>query len=402
LLGLFLAASLFFEQYGLRGLASAPGSMLAVRQVAAFGGPAATLAVVLLIIVVLLFPDGRLPSRRWRPVLWGAIEVAVVGGAGTLLQRGTVVSGSLTNALQAARVAYPNPLGVFPRQGWYGALLAVTAVIALVTALLAVASVFARRRRAAAELRQQLAWLAYVGVLFLAALAAFLADGIRTRGTGGLLLTFLFVLAAAIALLGVPAACVVAVLKYRLYDLDVVVRKTVVAGLVAGTFTVIYALVVLGAGALAGRPGNGLLTFTAAAIAAVLLQPVRARAGRLADHLVYGRRATPYEVLSEFSERMAGTSPTEDVLPRMARMLTEATGAEQAQVWLRAAGAERLAAAWLAADGSASRPAGPESVADDGRTRVFAVEHQGKRLGSLRITSSLREPLTPAGGTAGA
>ena len=297
---------MFFEQYGLRGLASAPGSLLAVRQVAALGGPAATLAVVPLIIVVLLFPDGRLPSRRWRPVLWGAIEVAVVGGAGTLLQRGTVVSGSLTNALQAAHVAYPNPLGVFPRQGWYGVVLAVTAVIALVTALLAVASVVARRRRAAAELRQQLAWLAYVGVLFLAALAAFLADGIRTRGAGGPLLTFLFILAAGIALLGVPAACAVAVLKYRLYDLDVVVRKTVVAGLVAGTFTVIYALVVLGAGALAGRPGNGLLTFTAAAIAAVLLQPVRARAGLLADHLVYGRRATPYEVLSEFSERMAG------------------------------------------------------------------------------------------------
>jgi signal transduction histidine kinase len=397
LLGLFLAASLFFEQYGLRGLASAPGSLLAVRQVAALGVPAATLAVVPLIIVVLLFPDGQLPSRRWRPVLWGAIEVAVVGGAGTLLQRGTVVSGSLTNALQAAHVAYPNPLGVFPRQGWYGAVLAVTAVIALATALLAVASVVARRRRAAAELRQQLAWLAYVGVLFLAALAAFLADGIRTRGAGGPLLTFLFILVAGIALLGVPAACAVAVLKYRLYDLDVVVRKTVVAGLVAGTFTVIYALVVLGAGALAVRPGNGLLTFTAAAIAAVLLQPVRARAGLLADHLVYGRRATPYEVLSEFSERMAGTPPTEDVLPRMARMLAEATGAEQTQVWLRAAGAERLAAAWPAVDGSASRPAGPESVADDGRTRVFAVEHQGKRLGSLRITSSLREPLTPAG-----
>jgi hypothetical protein len=69
LLGLALAASMFLEQYGLRGLATAPGSLPAVRQITAFGASTTLLAGTPLIILVLLFPDGHLPSRRWRPVL---------------------------------------------------------------------------------------------------------------------------------------------------------------------------------------------------------------------------------------------------------------------------------------------------------------------------------------------
>ena len=184
-----------------------------------------------------------------------------------------------------------------------------------------------------------------------------------------------------------------------------------------------------------GHPGGSPLTFAAAALAAVLLQPVRVRAGQLADRLVYGRRATPYEVLSEFSGQIAGTYSTEDVLPRMARMLVEATGAKRAEVWLRTAGSEQLEAAWPSANGSAHRPpwrpsrarsrtappaGGPQPrpppagrmarrrpaarrrrmPGRQGRSdaaRAFVVEHQGERLGALRITSSPREPLTPAG-----
>jgi hypothetical protein len=177
----------------------------------------------------------------------------------------------------------------------------------------------------------------------------------------------------------------VAVLKYRLYDLDVVVRKTVVAGLVAAAFTAIYALVVVGVGAVTGHAGSSALTFAAAALAAVVLQPVRARAGLLADRLVYGRRATPYEVLSEFAGRIAGTYSTEEVLPRMARMLTEATGAGRAEVWLRSGGSERLEAAWPAAAGTTDQSAGQVVAAGpDGPTQAFAVEHLGERLGALR------------------
>jgi hypothetical protein len=140
---------------------------------------------------------------------------------------------------------------------------------------------------------------------------------LATGDADTLILNILFVLAFGTPIFGIPIACAVAVLRYRLYDLDVVVKKTVVAAVLAATFTAVYVLVVVGVGAVTGHPGGSPLTFTAAALAAVLLQPVRVRAGQLADRLVYGRRATPYEVLSEFSGQIAGTYSTEDVLPRM-------------------------------------------------------------------------------------
>ena len=114
LIGLSLAASLFTEQYALRGLAVAAGSLPAVRQVGALSEVMLVLVLCQLVFVVLLFPDGRLPSRRWRPVLWGAY-VALAGAVAQRLQGGTIEG--LTNALLGARVAYPNPLGVFPRHG---------------------------------------------------------------------------------------------------------------------------------------------------------------------------------------------------------------------------------------------------------------------------------------------
>src|SRR5262249_58014547 len=98
LLGLALAASLFLEQYGLRGLATAPGSLPAVRQIAALGTSATLLAIAPLIMLVLLFPDGRLPSRRWRPVLWGAIAVAVVAGFWEVLQPGPLITAAAGTA----------------------------------------------------------------------------------------------------------------------------------------------------------------------------------------------------------------------------------------------------------------------------------------------------------------
>jgi signal transduction histidine kinase len=406
MIGLLLAASLFAEQYALHGLAAAPGSLPSVRQIGALSGGLAVLPLILLVILVLLFPDGRLPSRRWRPVLWGTF-VAIAGATAQQLQGATTIDGGLTNALLAAGVSYRSPGGVFPRHGWFGGLLAVIAVIALVTAVLTVVSVFVRRRGANPELRQQLAWLGYVGVLALAWLAL-LALISLTPASNGPVSTLLWALLVLTPIVGIPVASAVAVLRYRLYDLDVVVRRTVVAGLVAAAFTAIYAVVVVGVGAVTGRSGDRVLTFAAAALAAVALQPVRIRAGLLADRLVYGRRATPYEVLSGFADRLAGTYSTEEVLPQMARMLAEATGAERAEVWLRGGGEERLEAAWpqqapaqnpaelpAAAAESGPPPADPAVVGE--QARDFAVEHHGERLGTLRVTCSPREPLTPAG-----
>ena len=359
----------------------------------------------------LLFPDGRLPSPRWRPVGWLGGAFAVLAMAGL-----SFFPGSEAPNLPALR----NPFGVPPVAVSFGVVIAGLAGL-LCCVVLAAWSLVARARRGTSVQRQQVKWLACSGGLVAVVLVPTVALS-RTPGTPAR------VAAGAVfaAVVTVPVAVAVAVLKYRLYDLDIVVRKTVVAALVGGAFTAVYAIVVVAVGAVTGRPGSSLLTFAAAALAAVLLQPVRARAGLLADRLVYGKRATPYEVLSEFSGQMAGAYPVEDVLPRMAGIIGQATGAERAEVWMRTGGTEQLAAAWPAQALSApplGRPAaapapgllaaplpvthappGPALTAapepdraHNGRARVFEVEHQGERLGSLRVTSSPREPLTAAG-----
>src|SRR5205807_5919139 len=110
-----------------------------------------------------------------------------------------------------------------------------------------------------------------------------------------------------------------------LYGIDVVINRTVVYGLLAGFITAVYVAIVVGIGAAIGQGSNPnlALSILATAVVAVAFQPVRSRVQRFANRLVYGNRATPYEVLSEFSSRMAGAYAGKELLPRMARILAE-------------------------------------------------------------------------------
>ena len=108
----------------------------------------------------------------------------------------------------------------------------------------------------------------------------------------------------ALAFVAFPVSIAIAILRYRLYDLDVVVRKAVLYGALALFATVVYLAVVVGVGAWVGQRTASFLTMVAAVVVAVTFQPVRIGLTRFADRVVYGRRATPYEVLAEFSERV--------------------------------------------------------------------------------------------------
>ncbi|MEP6995607.1 MAG: sensor histidine kinase, partial [Acidobacteriota bacterium] len=254
-----------------------------------------------------------------------------------------------------------------------------------------------RFRRGDTELRQQVKWL---GFAVAGAVACFLL------GTASLVVcgcdesafsSVAFVGFYLSIIVAVPASIAVAVLKYRLYEIDVIIGKAVLYALLAAFLTGVYLAIVIGVGAVLGSRGNSFLTIVAAVVIAVAFQPVRERARRLANRIVYGKRATPYEVLSEFSDRVASTYASEEVLPRMAQILATGTGAVAAHVWLRFANEFREEASWP--EGGTVAPVG---VADDhpadfppGEHGV-EVRHQGELLGALSVAMPPSDPMNPS------
>jgi signal transduction histidine kinase len=199
--------------------------------------------------------------------------------------------------------------------------------------------------------------------------------------------------------LGIPLATAIAILKYGLYEIDVFINRTLVYGALAAFITAVYVAIVVGVGALIGAGGkpNLVLSIVATAIVAVAFQPVRERLQRIANRLVYGKRATPYEVLSQVSERVSESYAADEVLPRMARVLAEGTGAELAGVWLRTGPVLQRAASWPDDPG----PGEPTRISGDALPEIpeagMAVEvrHQGDLLGALTVRKRQGESLTP-------
>jgi signal transduction histidine kinase len=339
-----------------------------------------------LALMLLLFPDGRLPSRRWKPLAVTCVAVTAV-----LLLVSIFYPGPLSTNFNFATPN--NPIG-FPVSG--GLEVAVQALgllwlPGLALFLAAASAPLVRMRRAAGDERQQLKWIAFAVIVTAVAYIPlqFLPDSTVT-GLADVAIGFGIL---------VPIAAGVAIFKHRLYDIDIVISRTLVYGSLAVFITAVYVGIAVGIGALVGSGGkpNLGLSILATAIVAVGFQPVRERVQKVANRLVYGKRATPYEVLSEFSGRVAETYAADDVLPRMARVLQEGTGAESATVWLRGADKLRAAATFPeAANGLALVPMRDGTLpALPGATRSVEVRHQGELLGALSVNKRRGEALTP-------
>jgi len=318
----------------LYGLATAPGAVPAAKTVGNLAPVGAFATVLLLFIIVLLFPDGHLPSPRWRPVLWATV-VVFIGWGTQQFQTGTTVTGGLTNALQAGHAAYPNPVGFLPRHGWYSDLLRVIFILAVVTAILVVASVFARRRGASPERRQQLAWLGYVGALtvvwiLVMLLVIGLVPSSYSNGWLGELLWGLLVLTPVV---GIPLACVVAVLKYRLYDLGRVVSRTVSYAIVTGLLVGVYAGLVLLATWLTGRT-SPVAVAGATLVAAALFGPLRSRVQRRVDHRFNRARYDAERMLAAFAARLTEELDADAVTEDLARSVHTALQPAHVSIWL--------------------------------------------------------------------
>jgi len=381
LLGLFSDLGSDYMLHWLYGhnLPTAPVTPLALVSMSA--GPPSFFPLTTLLLV---FPDGHLLSKRWRGFVWLNVLVAALAAVPPLFD---------PNSLGDGHRHVPNPLGV---AGAHQLLSTVTNFAELgtfATGIVGLVSLGIRYRRADADVRQQIKWFG-VGVVVL--LIAVTVGGIASPTSQWT--TPIPVIAEVIGLSAVPLCIGVAVLKYRLYDIDVVISRALVYGSLAVLITAVYVGIAVGIGTLVGSGGkpNLALSIVATAIVAIGFQPVRERVQKVANRLVYGKRATPYEVLSEFSEQVAETQAADEVLPRMARFLQEGAGAESATVWLCSGG--RLRPATTFPESSIQHdplPTGVDEVADILGAAAVPVEHQGVLLGALSVTKRRGESLTP-------
>jgi hypothetical protein len=331
--GLALTVAMLAEQYALYGLATAPGAVPAAKVAGSLSAAAVVLTIIVLFVLVLLFPDGRLPSPRWRPVLW-ALAVVVAGVAAQSFQAGTRVTGGITNALDAAGVAYPNPLGVLPRHGWFSGLLAGIFFLALVTGLLVVASVFVRRRGASPERRQQLAWLGYVGMLTVFWAAVLFIGGALAPGPSDALLgTLIWSLLFLTPVAGIPLACVVAVLKYRLYDLGRIVSRTVTYAIVTGLLVGVYAGLVLLATQVI-KITSPVAVAGATLAAAALFGPLRSRVQQRVDRRFNRARYSAERMTAAFAARLTEELDADTVTEDLARSVYAALEPAHVSIWL--------------------------------------------------------------------
>ncbi|HEY7011386.1 MAG TPA: histidine kinase [Streptosporangiaceae bacterium] len=391
--GIGLALLQLTSDYAIAGVAH-PGVLPAAKPAGTLSECIFSPVVFLIAFMFLLFPTGKLPSPRWRPVAAAGLLLA------GLTLTGLVVTPRLVQlpAPGGISLAYPNPLGVERLEPTLRTVPVGTVnglAVIFVAFMAAVLVSLAGRYRAGGRLmRQQIKWLALAAVvfgvlLFIALLG--LAAGEPWLNTGANAIT------AVVALFGIPAAMAIAILKHRLYDIDIIISRAVVYGLLSAAVTGVYAGIVLGIGTFVGHQGGPLLTIAAAVTIALLFQPLRHRAQLFANRVVYGKRATPYQALSDFAGNMAGQLDLTEAVSKMVTVLAGATGADRAEAWIRVGPQLHPAAIWPhGSPPSAAIALGPDGAlpAFEGTSRAIAVQHGGELLGALSLQKPRNEALT--------
>ena len=366
--GLMIALDVASGAYATSPALATPGSRPPAASWVAWVGTLFEANWALIVPLLLLFPDGHLPSHRWGPLLW------LTAVAGTLL----LLTLAFGPGPLSAAAAIDNPLGV-PALAEPLSLVGRIAALVLVGAvLLSTAALVLRFRRARGDERQQLKWIVSAAVVWSLALAATL---LAPRPWQPVVeLAYVLVLGGFVLSFGL------AILKYRLYDVDLVISRALVYAVLAASIGLVYIAVVVGMGALIGTRGepNLVLSLVATATVALAFQPVRERLQLLANRLVYGQRASPYAVLAGFSRRIGSALSVDEVLPRLAEATTQGVGARRSRVRVYVPGGVDRAVAWP-----------PEAMHADFE-RTAPVIHQGEPVGEIAVSKQPGEALTPA------
>ncbi|HEY8813908.1 MAG TPA: histidine kinase, partial [Candidatus Dormibacteraeota bacterium] len=329
----------------------------------------------LIALILLIFPDGHLVSPRWRWLAWLASLLVILIAADAAASPVPPLPGGL-------------PVSPLANVGIARLLDLATSfqVIALVY-LAAGSSLLLRYRAGGPVVKQQIKWFGLGAVVLVVCL---LVNGLGRALVGDTpptsLLSLMGTVTQTVALLGVPVAIGIAILRHRLFDIDLFISRALTYGALAVFATVLYVALVLGVGSLLGRTAgaNLVLSIVATALVAVAFQPLRQWLHASANRVVYGRRQAPYESLSGFTRQLADTYVIEQVLPRMVDALAEGLRCRATAVMLAEGPVARAAARW-----PRDAPL-PNDPPDD----LVEVWHQGERHGSLAVWSHAGEELS--------
>src|SRR5215204_3351023 len=382
-IGLFLTSSAAGAQYAIYALLRSPGSLpwggTAAWLEAFLGGP---IIIALFALLLLLFPTGRSPSHRWRAVLWLDLIAALLLFAGSF-KPGPMPPSSLTIA---------NPFGIEKIGALLNALSYVGLFLALAVTALGVVSLIVRFRRSRAEERQQIKWFAFAGAIMCAVIAV--APFLWSLSPSYPSITFIWPMLIFSAASTIPVATGIAILKYRLYDIDRIINRTLVYGALTVCIVGIYVLVVGYLGALFASRGNLVISIFTAGLVAIMFQPLRERLQRLVNRLTYGERDDPYRVLARLGRRLEETIAPETVLPAIVENIARALRLPQVAVWLADGDTLRLGAAHASAPTSVTVQ---DVRAGSGVSLILPLTHQGAFVGALCLAPrSPGEEFSPA------
>jgi hypothetical protein len=332
--GLLWMLSGAMDYYAVYGVAS-PGSVPFPMMAAGINNWLWVPAVGLLgTFVFLLFPDGRLPSRRWRPLALSSGIVLVLASAGVALSPGRLAN--------LGKARNPFELEGYP---WLFDVMLVFLLLLPLCMLLSAFSLVLRFRHSRGEERQQIKWIAFaasvVGLLYLIAMStAFLYPSESWFQPGSRWWFDLLAYAALFSFTLVPTAVGVAILRYRLYDIDLIINRTIVYGSLTVTLVSLYlgGVVVTQTlfRALTGQQQQPQLAIVVSTLAiAALFNPLRHRIQSLIDRRFYRKKYDAARVLEAFSTRLRDETDLDRLEGDVVAVVRETVQPEHASIWLR-------------------------------------------------------------------
>jgi len=281
--------------------------------------------------LILLFPDGRLSSRKWRPLAWFSGAVMALLSAGIVLNPGPL------DGFKGVR----NPLGL-EQYPWINDAFPVVLPLLPLCILASAASLVMRYRRAGSEVREQIKWVAFaalfVGVLFVIDIgASVLLVPTTASGRVPSWLAFLDQVGF-ISFAGVPIAVGIAILKYRLYDIDVIINRALVYGPLSAMLAMIYVGGVVSMQALfraiTGQESTLAVVASTLAIAA-LFNPLRRRVQAFVDRRFYRSRYDARKTLEAFSVKLRDETDLEALSNELVGVVRETMQPAHVSLWLR-------------------------------------------------------------------